>query len=134
MTAFYELVPVGVPISVPGVDPLKYQQPTRPAEVPHTGELLTLRLRYKQPDSDQSSLVEVPLRDDARAFRAASDDFRFAAAVAAFGMTLRDSPHRGDADLAKVLEWARPSVGEDKGGLRAEFVQLVEKARSLRAQ
>jgi Ca-activated chloride channel family protein len=46
-------------------------------------------------------------------------------------MVLRESPHKGDADLDKVLEWATASVGEDRGGLRAEFLQLIEKARSL---
>ena len=133
VTAFYEIVPVGAPLSVPGVDPLKYQQAPRPPAGPDTGELLTLKLRYKQPDADQSSLIEVPLREDSKAFRDASTDFRFAAAVAAFGMTLRDSPNRGDADLAKVLEWAKTGLGEDKGGLRGEFLQLVEQARALQA-
>jgi Ca-activated chloride channel family protein len=131
VTALYEIVPPGSELSIPGVDPLKYQQPSRPLAGPDTGELLTLKLRYKQPDADQSSLIEVPLRDGNQTFPAASPDFRFAASVAAFGMTLRDSPHRGNADLQKVLEWANASLGEDKGGLRAEFLQLVEKARAL---
>jgi Ca-activated chloride channel homolog len=131
VTAFYELVPVGAPLSVPGVDPLKYQQAPRPPAGSDTGELLTLKLRYKQSDAEQGSLIEVPLRESNKAFRDAPADFRFAAAVAAFGMTLRDSPHRGDADLAKVLEWAKAGLGEDKEGIRAEFLQLVEKARTL---
>jgi Ca-activated chloride channel family protein len=134
VTAFYEVVPVGAPLSVPGLDPLKYQQGPRLPAGPDTGELLTVKLRYKQPDADQSSLIEVPLKEDGKAFRDAAADFRFAAAVAAFGMTLRDSPNRGDADLAKVVEWAKAGLAEDKGGLRAEFIQLVERAHSLQAQ
>jgi Ca-activated chloride channel family protein len=90
-----------------------------------------MKLRYKQPDADQSALIEAPLRDGGQTFWAASSEFRFATAVAAFGMILRDSPNKGDADLGKVLEWAGTSVGEDKGGLRGEFLQLVEKARTL---
>jgi Ca-activated chloride channel family protein len=131
VTALYEIVPPGVELPAPGVDPLKYQQAPRPLAGADSGEWLTLKLRYKQPDGDRSSLIEVPLREGPAAFEEASPDFRFAAAVAAFGMTLRESPHRGNADFAKVREWARAGLGEDEGGRRAEFLQLVEKARSL---
>jgi Ca-activated chloride channel family protein len=131
VTALYEIVPPGAEVSIPGVDPLKYQQPPRPIAGQDDGEWLTLKLRYKQPAEDQSSLIEVPLADGGQAFQSASPEFRFAAAVAAFGMVLRDSPNRGDADLGKVLEWAKASLGEDKGGHRAEFLQLVDRARGL---
>jgi Ca-activated chloride channel family protein len=131
VTALYEIVPPGAALSVPGVDPLKYQQPPRPIAGRDAGELLTLKLRYKEPDGARSFLIEVPLRDDGAEFRSAPAEFRFAAAVAAFGMVLRDSPNRGDADLHRVLEWAGASVGEDPGGHRAEFLQLVEKALVL---
>ena len=131
VTALYEIVPPGGAVSVPGVDPLKYQQAPRPVEGPDSGELLTVKLRYKEPDGQRSSLVEAPLADAAQAFAGSPDDLRFAASVAAFGMVLRDSPHKGRADLGQILDWAQASVGEDRGGLRAEFLQLVEKARSL---
>ena len=134
VTAFYELVPVGVDLPLPSLDPLKYQAAPRPVAGPDNGELLMLKLRYKLPDADESSLFEVPLRDSRRAFEEAAADFRFAAAVAAFGMTLRESPHRADVDLTNVLEWARTGLGEDRGGIRAEFLQLVEMARRLRAR
>jgi Ca-activated chloride channel family protein len=130
VTALYEIVPPGVDIAVPGVDPLKYQ-PAAPFRGSGSGELLTLKLRYKQPDGDESALMEVALPDDGQAFEAAPADFRFAAAVAAFGMTLRDSPHKGDADLAKALAWARASLGDDPGSFRAEFITLVARARTL---
>jgi Ca-activated chloride channel family protein len=131
VTALYEIVPPGAEVSIGGVDQLKYQKPSRPIAGPDSGELLTLKLRYKQPAADQSSLMEVPLPDRGQAFQSASPEFRFAAAVAAFGMILRDSPNRGDADLGKVLEWAKSGLGDDKGGYRAEFLQLVDRARAL---
>jgi Ca-activated chloride channel family protein len=130
VTAFYEIVPPGGETSVPPLDPLKYQEPPRPGAGPDSGELLTLKLRYKEPDGDRSSLIEVPLPDESRAFEDAPADFRFGAAVAAFGMVLRNSPDKGDASLEKALDWARASVGEDPGGYRNEFLRLVEKARS----
>jgi Ca-activated chloride channel family protein len=131
VTAFYEIVPPGEAVDAPAVDPLKYQSPARSSTGADSGELLTLKLRYKQPDADQSSLVEVPLKDSGKAFQAADPDFRFAVAVAAFGMLLRESPHKGEADYGKVLAWANASRGADEVGLRAEFVRLVDLARSL---
>ena len=62
-----------------------------------------------------------------------SSDIRFAAAVAAFGMVLRDSEHKGTASFADVLELARAGQGQDPGGYRAEFVRLVEAAQALSA-
>jgi len=132
VTALYEVVPPGVPLSVPGVDPLKYQPAGRPGAGSGTGELLTVKLRYKEPDGARSALMEVPLTDGGQAFQDASPDFRFAAAVAAFGMVLRDSPHKGDATLAKAREWARSGLGEDRSGLRPEFLELVDRARAIR--
>ena len=132
VTALYEIVPPGAPLSIPAVDPLKYQPNPDPTAASDTGELLTLKLRYKEPDGDRSSLIEAPLTDRGRAFQAASPDFQFAAAVAAFGMVLRDSPHRGAADFDKVRQWARAGLGEDAGGLRAEFLRLVDQAGALR--
>jgi len=80
---------------------------------------------------DRSTLVEVPLDDRDLTFEGASLDFRFAAAVASFGMVLRDSPYKGQATVDRTLEWAQSSLGGDEGSLRAEFVTLVEKARAL---
>ncbi len=105
------------------------QQASRP--LPKNGELLTIKLRYKQPDEDKSSLIEMPLTDDGRAFAKASTDFRFAASVASFGMILRHSPHRGNATLDAVAEIAQSSLGVDKSGYRSEFVGLVRSAKAL---
>jgi Ca-activated chloride channel family protein len=155
VTALYEIVPVGAktavgktPEEAPGVDPLKYQasgrgvsigEPTeKPAgaedhltEAAKSGELLTLKLRYKEPDGDTSKLLEYPLTDKGGSFNAASKEMQFAAAVASFGMVLRQSEHRGTSNLAAVEEIATGALGKDDGGYRAEFVDLVKRAATL---
>jgi Ca-activated chloride channel family protein len=93
--------------------------------------MLNLKIRYKQPDRDQSKLFEMSLVDRGNAFQNASTDFRFAAAVAAFGMILRDSPYKGDIDLATVVRMAQQSRGPDRGGYRREFIDLVQQARAI---
>ena len=118
-------------IDAPSADPLKYQERPRPTRSAKSGELLTLKLRYKQPERHRSQLLELTLDDSARSFDAASRDFRFAAAVAAFGMVLRDSPYKGAASFDKTLAWAGRSLGADEQGLRGEFLGLVSKARAL---
>jgi Ca-activated chloride channel family protein len=131
VTALYELVPPGGAVDTPAVDPLRYQAPTRSMTGAKRDELLHVKVRYKEPDGDRSTLVEVPLDDRDLTFEGASLDFRFAAAVASFGMVLRDSPYKGQATVDRTLEWAQSSLGGDEGSLRAEFVTLVEKARAL---
>ena len=131
VTALYEIVPPGLAIAVPGVDPLKYQSTVAPGAGSGSGELLTLKLRYKQPDSDHSTRLDVPAEDSGRSFEEASADFRFAAAVAAFGMALRDSQYKGDANLRTAQQWARSGLGEDEGGHRAELITLIAQARRL---
>jgi Ca-activated chloride channel family protein len=131
VTALYEVVPVGVPVSVPRVDPLKYQTQAPVNEAAATDELLTLKLRYKRPDGATSTKLEIPVADDGLSWRAASDDFRFAASVAAFGMILRDSPHRGEVDLGQVQRWAEEAQGVDRHGYRAGFVKLVGRSQRL---
>jgi Mg-chelatase subunit ChlD len=155
VTALYELVPVGGELETaaqrPATDPLKYQQPggnllpeTRrssvnpdapgPGLAPANGELLTLKLRYKEPEGETSKLLEYPLKDRGHSFHSASPDLRFAAAVASFGMILRNSQHRGSATLEGVAEIASGALGKDEGGYRAEFVDLVRKAQALGAR
>jgi Ca-activated chloride channel family protein len=93
--------------------------------------MLTVKIRYKEPTGDRSNLLEFPLRDTGMAFANASQDFKFAAAVAAFGMVLRDSPHKGVATLGQVERWARDGLGNDAGGYRSEFLGLVGRAQHL---
>jgi Ca-activated chloride channel family protein len=107
---------------------LRYQAAPRHTARSHGEELMYVKLRYKLPDASSSRLLDhVVTRPDRHR---PSADFRFAAAVAAFGMILRDSEHRGHATLDGVLELARESLGHDEMGYRAEFVKLVEHVRS----
>jgi Ca-activated chloride channel family protein len=132
VTALYEIVPDGVPSATPSVDPLKYQRPLATTEELLTDELLTVKLRYKEPDGETSKLLERPVRDEGKSYASATRDFKFAAAVASFGMILRDSPHKGNATFDSVLELAGEGLGCDRHGYRAEFLELARQAKSLR--
>ena len=94
-------------------------------------ELLTLKLRYKEPHEDVSKPLEFPLVDEDRSFDAASNDFRFASAIAEFGLLLRNSQHKGQASYDAVLRRASDSLGDDPQGYRSEFLQLVRRASDL---
>ena len=131
VTALYELVPKGQNVDVPRVDPLKYQKPGQKTRDAERGETLTLKLRYKQPDGDTSHLLTFPVKDKGGRFADASPDFRFAAGVAAFGMVLRESEHKGDADFDLVLKLAEEGKGRDAFGYRGEFIGLVRSAKAL---
>ncbi len=131
VTALYEIVPAGQKLDSDGTDALKYQRPARPSQDADGGELLTVKLRYKEPDGDESRPLNVGVPDARVAFSQASDDFKFAAAVAEFGMLLRDSKHRGNATYDTALQLARASAGPDPRGHRTEFLGLLEKAKQL---
>jgi Ca-activated chloride channel family protein len=115
-------------VKVEGVDPLRYQTPASRDGQPATNEMLFVRLRYKEPAGETSKLMERAVVD--RGERPSSD-FTFASAVAAFGLVLRDSEYKGSATLARVLEAARASKGEDAEGYRADFIRVAEKARMV---
>lgn len=133
VTALYEVVPVGgaASPSVPPVDPLKYFVPPENARS-NSSEMLTVKLRYKKPESDKSELLERAVVDDGKQFANASADFKFAAAVAEFGMLLRDSEFKGSGTLGAVLQWALEGKSEDTNGYRAGFLELVRKAQVLK--
>lgn len=131
VTAFYELVPAGGKTPTASVDPLKYQQQVQPAEAAQSGESLTLKLRYKQPDGAESKLLTHVVKDAGARFSAADNDLQFAAAVAGFGLLLRDSPYQGNLTYAGVLELALAARGSDEEGYRAEFIEVVKKAQAI---
>ncbi len=140
VTAFYEIVPAGKEIPAAAVERLKYQSaPAAPEEKLEvrsqksevSDEMLTLKLRYKAPDSDTSTLKEFPFKDTGHTFAQSTRDFRFASAVAGCGMILRQSPYKGSANWALIHELAVEGKGDDRDGYRAEFVGLVEKARAM---
>ncbi|MCA8832921.1 vWA domain-containing protein [Hymenobacter pini] len=131
VTALYEVVPVGAPGAV---DPLKYQtnQPATPA--PASAELLTVKLRYKEPQGLTSRKLEVPLTGAARPIQEASENLRFAAAVTQFGMLLRQSDYRGTATYETTTRLADGARRFDPDGYRAELVRLVKLAEGLRPE
>ena len=138
VTALYELLPAAAAADAIQPEPLKYQAQIseapatqRPSSQPvaaASGELLTLKLRFKRPDGNTSQLEEFPLAKRGGTFENASTDLRFASAVAAFGMLLRQSNHSGTATFAEVAKVASHALGPDVGGYRAEFLDLVRKA------
>jgi Ca-activated chloride channel family protein len=132
VTALYEIVPAGSAVPGGEVDGLKYQKPTAPTPSAQSGELLTVKLRYKDPDGDKSRLLEVPVRDSDTRLSAASADFRFAAAVASFGMILRDSPHKGTSTYTTARQLAEGGLGNGPDlDERRELVQLINRAQNL---
>ena len=137
VTALFEVVPRGGSVPGPSIDPSVFQPaprsapPTTSTNNANSNDLLVLRVRYKLPDAADSTRMDVPLADREVAFQRAEPDVRFAAAVAAFGMILKDSPYKGNATLEWVLDTASGSAGPDRGGYRDEFVSLVRKAIAL---
>lgn len=146
ITALYEIVPVGVESSIVerSVNELRYavresasarRDGANGRRDPLNNELLTVKVRYKKPTGrfNFSQTIEFPLANAATTFVRASADFRFAAAVAQFGMILRGSPHRGVGTMADVAAWAATaaSPADDPGGYRGEFLDLVRKAQTM---
>ena len=131
VTAMYEIIPADSDESVPSVDELKYQEQRVKGSARQLNELLTLKLRYKTPTGSVSQLVEQPVIDRAIRWEGTTDNFRFAAAVAGFGMLLRDSEHKGNLTYAAVSALARGAKGKDEEGYRQEFIRLVESCNLL---
>jgi Ca-activated chloride channel family protein len=129
VTALYELVPPGADADLPGVDPLKYQRPSAPAGATQSDEVMTVKVRYKAPDADDSRLMTVAVRNRVSD---PSPNIGFAAAVAEFGMLLRNCDSRGTATHTEAAALARRFRGADPDGYRSEFIKLVELAGSLK--
>ena len=134
VTAFYEVIPVGVKNDYVGkVDDLKYQKKQKETVQPiGSNELLTVKLRYKAPDKDVSKKMEVPFVDNKG--NNVSSDFRFASAVAMFGQLLRDSDFKGAASYDKVIGLAKQGLNNDEKGYRREFIRLVETAKGMKRE
>jgi Ca-activated chloride channel family protein len=128
VTALYELVPVGVPIGAPSVDALKYQAAPAPTTNDNP-ECMTVKLRYKQPNANESDRIELPVTDAGVQFDSAPTDFRFASATAAFAMLLRNSQFAGSASFEMVQQIAEAAAGG--ASERTEFVSLVVGAKTL---
>lgn len=133
VTALYEVIPVGVNSTfLKNVDSLKYQKNVVPfSKSSHTDEILTVKFRYKAPDGEVSKLIEYPVKDKQIPIAKTSDNFRFAASVAQFGMLLRNSEFKSYASYTDVISLARKAKGNDEEGYRSEFIMLVESAQML---
>ena len=138
VTALYEVVPAGAgatdpAASVPPVDPLKYGT-NRTDTTNGSAEMVTVKLRHKKPEGDVSELTEKSFVDNGSKFENAAPDLKFAAAVAEFGMLLRDSQYKGKASFGAIVEWAEEGKGRDGAGYRAGFIEMVRKAEKLKSR
>jgi Ca-activated chloride channel homolog len=113
-------------------DSLKYQEPRSIKDEAFAGEIATVKLRYKKPDEDKSNLMIVEVKSKDINLSITSPDLNFAAAVASFGMILRNSDYKGNSSMEKVIELAEKGLSNDKHGYRKEFIELIEKYRDLK--
>ncbi len=135
VTALYEIIPVGVENKYGGVDDLKYQKvnktkTTEKATNEVSNELLTVKLRYKKPDENESRKLEIPVLAK-NVSGLASTDFRFAMAVTMFGQLLKDSDFKGEVTYRDVIDLAKTGLDDDANGYRREFIRLVESVSQL---
>ncbi len=132
VTALYEIIPAGVKSEfVQPVDELKYQVNVPVRRSDNSDELLTLKLRYKEPEGSKSKLITSVVRNKAIAPEKTSENFRWSAAVAEFGMLLRESPFKGTTNTQSILNLAKGARGTDPFGYRSEFIRLVESSEYL---
>lgn len=124
VTALYEIIPAAIESDlVASVDPLKYQLTTS-ATSPFAEEWMTIKFRYKEPDGDTSKLIEQVLHSEKE--KSTSENFRWSAGVALFGMLLHESKYADTGSCRQVIQLAEGAIGKDEFGYRSEFVQLVK--------
>ena len=131
VTALYEVVPQGIEFVTPDIHESKYQKPSKPTHAALVDELMNVRVRYLPPAGGAATELEFAIRDTDQRFERASKDFQFASAVAAFGMQLRNSGHKGVTTWDAIQEWASPAASNDAEGYRQEFLSLVGMAKRL---
>jgi Ca-activated chloride channel family protein len=133
VTALYEIIPANAENDeeLETVDPLRYQS-QKPAKQPSvfSNELMFVKIRYKKPDEENSNLMAVSVKDKSQA---ASNNMRFASAVAAFGMVLRNSAFKGSSNYKLVRSLATSSIDSNSDAYKKEFLELVKKAEQLKA-
>jgi Ca-activated chloride channel family protein len=129
VTAIYEIVPAGEKVENDGIE-LKYSQ-VQPSDTRFNSELLTVKLRYKEPQQNTSKLLTMGLMDGGQDIANASENLKFAASVAQFGLLLRDSRYKGNASMGSVYSLANAARSNDLNGYRGEFINLVGQAKGL---
>ena len=131
VTALYEIIPSGIKSEwLEDVDLLKYQQNSKIVKSAGN-EVMTIKFRYKKPGEDNSRLIVHAVRDNQISLNKTSDDFRFAAAVAEWGMILRQSEFKSGSSYSQVIQLAKAARGKDEEGYRSEFIKMVENAASI---
>ena len=131
VTALYEIVPAGQKVENPGVDKLKYSKVAK-SDTRFADELMTVKLRYKEPKETKSKLLSIGVLDRDSAIDSASANLKFASAVAQFGLLMRDSRYKGSANFSSIESLAKSAKGSDLKGYRGEFLNLIQKARNLK--
>lgn len=131
VTALYEIVPAGQKIENEGVDELRYSK-VEPTDTKFNDELLTVKLRYKEPQETESRLLTQGLPDKNVSIENASENLKFASAVAEFGLLIRDSRYKSQASFENVLTLANSAKGSDLKNYRSEFMDMIEKAKRLK--
>ena len=126
VTALYEIIPAGVDSEFFKIDDLKYQTTKIEPSAAKSKELMTIKLRYKKPDENVSKLIVHPLLDSNTPLAKTSDNFRWSASVAAFGMLLRESEYVKNFNYDEVVQMAQHSKGDDVEGYRVEFINMVK--------
>ncbi len=132
VTALYEIVPAGSNEKTESVDKLKYQNRVVNDNARKTDEMLTIKMRYKPIKSSKSKLITKTVSFSSIDEGKTSDNFRFSAAVAGFGMILRDSEFRNGLKTEDVLKLAKGARGTDSEGYRAGFIDMVERYELLK--
>ncbi len=130
VTALYEIIPASSKEEIPKAGELKYQS-TQTTTASSSDEVMTVKLRYKPLKEETSKLIAMPVSDNPLKLAETSNNFRFSAAVAQWGLILRNSEFKGTASYENVIELAKKSIGKDEFGDRAQFIRLVESAKLL---
>jgi Ca-activated chloride channel family protein len=132
VTALYEIIPAGVKDSfIKTVDPLKYQFNNGEIADESSPEIMTIKLRYKESAGETSKLIQHPVIDSHLPLAGTSENFRFSASVAEFGLLLRNSEYKQQSSFSQVISLAKSAKGKDDNGYRSEFIRLVESATSI---
>lgn len=133
VTALYEIIPVGIKDDAfaGSTDPLKYQKEAKPDVKNTSDELMTVKFRYKDPNADLSKIESIVVKNQTLDLEHASEDTRFAAAVAEYGLLLRNSQFKQNSNFNQVINLAKGAKGKDEQGYRAEFIRLAESTRDM---
>lgn len=131
VTALYEIIPVGVDSEFYKVDKLKYQETKTVSKSEQNGEIMTVKFRYKKPNGSESKLIVHPLKDSSMDLSKTSDNFRWSAAVAGFGMLLRESEYAKGFTYQDVTRLAQSARGKDEDGYRIEFINMTKSIVSM---